>query len=42
MLDVCRRRLDVVNVWEFARSVSHLLKALDTLRAIKDRHRKPI
>jgi DNA invertase Pin-like site-specific DNA recombinase len=37
MADANRRRLDAVVVWKFdrfARSVSHLLKALDTFRAL--------
>ena len=37
MTDAHRRRFDVVIVWKFdrfARSVSHLLKALDTFRAL--------
>ncbi len=37
MLDAHKRRLDVVAVWKFdrfARSVSHLLRALDTFRVL--------
>src|SRR6201984_3866158 len=37
MADACKRRFDVVAVWKFdrfARSVSHLLRALDTFRVL--------
>ena len=38
MADAHRRRFDVIIVWKFdrfARSVSHLLRALDTFKALR-------
>jgi DNA invertase Pin-like site-specific DNA recombinase len=45
MADAHKRRFDVVAVWKFdrfARSVSHLLRALDTFRVLGNRVCEPV